>query len=126
MKFILYYHMDAVALGQNLNNLLKKKFGRFDHQIFQTLNGLKERFREVHDYNEKELFILLADSQSHLKELTTLIDLIDDKCLILILPDESRSTLSTAYGLFPRFCTKISDNYYDLCRVLNKMIANQQ
>ena len=126
MKFIIYYHKDAVELGQKLNNMLEKNFSRFECQIFQTSTSLKERFKLVRDYNEKEIYILLADSQGRLKELTALVDFIEDKCLILILPDETRSTLSKAYGLFPRFCTKISENYDDLCRVLNKMIANQQ
>lgn len=126
MKFVIYYHKDIFKSGEILQDVIDQNYGRFERQTFQTFNSLKERFKQACGYNEKEVFILFADSHSRLDQLTSLIDLMEGKCLILILADESRPTLSKAYGLFPRFCTKISSNYDDLCRILNKMISNEQ
>ena len=126
MKFVIYYHKDIYKSGEILQNIMDQNYSRFERQTLQTFNSLKEKFKNGCDYNEKEIFILFADTHGRLNQLSSLIDLMEDKCLILILADESRSTLSKAYGLFPRFCTKISDNYDELCRILNKMITNEQ
>lgn len=126
MKFVIYYHKDTFTSGQILEAALNQEFAGVEHQVFQTFNGLKERFKQICNYNEKEIFIILADSRGRLEELTTLIDLMEDKRLILILFDESKATLSKASRFFPRFCTKISSNYGDLCKVLNKMTATPE
>ena len=81
-----------------------------------------EEIREIEEFIEKDIFILLAASESRLSELISLVDLLEGKCIILIVPDESNASLSMAIQFFPRFFTPVSETYSDLCDVLNKMI----
>jgi hypothetical protein len=125
MNFILFIHQDSLKKGITLKNIIDKNFYGTELQTLHTLNSFKERLKKSIGPSENEIFILLAESQSRLNELTSLIDLLEGKRTILILPDESKATLSMASEFFPRFFTPMGDTYNDLCDVLNKM-ANQK
>ena len=125
MSFILFIHQDASKNGDALKTVIDRTFYEIKRQTIQTVNALKARLKKSSGFIEKDIFILLVDSGSRLTELMSLVDLIEDKCVILILPDESKATLSIATQFFPRFFTPISETYSDLCDVLNKM-TNQE
>jgi len=121
MNLIFYVHQDASQKGAAFKKVIEQNFKRHEIEYFQTFNAFKARLKQISVYN-KEIYVLLADSKNRLTELTKLIDLLEDKRIILILPDESKATLSTALKFFPRFFTPISETYADLCDVLTKMI----
>ncbi len=125
MKLILFFHHNAYQTGVTFKEAIEKKFNKTQCQTVQTFNALKERLKQVPSFEDREIFIIIADSLERLNELASLIDLMEDKRLILILPDKSKATLSKASHFFPRFFTQISDNYDVLCSVLNKMITNK-
>ncbi len=125
MSFILFIHQDASKKGDTLKIVIDRTFYEIKRQTIQTYNALKARLKKSPGFIEKDIFILFADSGSRLTELISLVDLLEDKCVILILPDESKATLSMAPQFFPRFFTSVSETYSDLCDVLNKMI-NQE
>ncbi|NOX33455.1 MAG: hypothetical protein GXP56_06920 [Deltaproteobacteria bacterium] len=122
MKLILFIHQDSSKNGANLENIMDQNFNGIEFSVFNTFNAFKFRLKQAPDYYENEIFILLADSKKRLDDLISLIDLLNDKRLILILPDESKATISKVHQFFPRFFTRITDTYDDLCSVLNKMI----
>ena len=121
MNLTLYVHQDASKKGSLLIKVLEKNFKNLEIESFRTFNALKERLKQVSIYNE-EIYVLLADTKKRLNELTGLVDLLESKRIILILPNHSKTTLSSALKFFPRFFTPVSDNYHDLCDVLTKMI----
>jgi len=125
MNLILFIHQDSLKKGITLKNIINQKFYGTELQTLHTFNSLKARLKKNIGFTENEIFILLAESRTQLKELTSLIDLLEGKRTVLILPDESKATLSKASEFFPRFFTSVSDTYDDLCDVLNKMI-NQE
>jgi len=125
MNFILFIHQDASKKGEALKAIIEHTFNSAKLTNLQTFNAVKAKLKEGSGLTEKEIFILFVDSRSRLTELTTLIDLLEGKRIILILPDESKTTLSMATRFFPRFFTPVSKTYDDLCSVLNKMI-NQE
>lgn len=125
MSFILFIHQDASEKGDALKTVIDRTFYEIKRQTIQTFNSLKARLKKSSGFTGKDIFILLADSGSRLTELILLVDLFEGKCVILILPDESKTTLSMATQFFPRFFTPVSETYSDLCDVLNKMI-NQE
>ncbi len=121
MNFILFIHRDSSKKGVILKKIIDQNFNSVEIQTLQTFNAFKARLEKAYNYNE-EIFILFVDSKNRLNELKSLIDLLDDKRLILILPDDSKSTLSDAHQFFPRYFTYINDTYKDLCDVISKMI----
>lgn len=70
----------------------------------------------------REILILLAENRDRLEELIRLSALLEDRRLILVVPDEAHATLSAAHRLFPRFVTPIADRYDDLCSVICRMM----
>lgn len=123
MNLVLFIHKDASEKGKTLQDIIDRKFAETICQTLDTFNSFKTKLKEFTDFGDKEIFILLADSKKRLKELTLLIDLLEGKRLILILPDESKSSISIAPRFFPRFFTSVSHTYNDLHDVLNKMIT---
>ncbi|MCD4674788.1 MAG: hypothetical protein K8S18_02180 [Desulfobacula sp.] len=122
MNLVLFIHQDASKKGETLKNVIGEKFYGTKLTILHTFNAFKARLKLFSNYSDKEIFILFADSKNRLNELTSLIDLLEGKRLIIILPDESKATLSRASQFFPRFFTPVSETYNDLCDVLNKMM----
>ena len=121
MSLILYVDQNASKKGDSFKKIIEQRFKRVKIHSFHKINAFKEGLEGIHVY-DKEIFILFADSKNRLIELTKLIDLMENKRIVLILPDNSKDTLSTALKFFPRFFTPISDTYNDLCEVLTKMI----
>jgi hypothetical protein len=125
MKLIFFTHQDASEKGANLKRVMNQNLIDTDIQFFHTFNSFKERLKRISVY-EKEIYVLLADSKNRLKEINQLIDLLEDKRIILILPDASKTNLSMAHHLYPRFLTYINNTYDDLCAVLIKMINREK
>jgi len=125
MNLILYIDQGSSHACENFKNIIVQRFQDQDIQIFESFNGLKSRLRQVANYNT-DIFILFADSEMRLKALTRLIDLMEDKRLLMVLPDDSKSIMSTAHQFFPRYFTCINDTYNDLCDVLSKLTGQEK
>jgi len=121
MNLILFVHQDSSKKGVTFKKIIDENFKEIEIQTLQAFNAFKARLKQVSNYN-KDIFVLFADSKSRLNELTSLIDLIEDKRIILILPDESGATILKAHQFFPRYFTYVNDTYKDLCDVISKMI----
>ncbi|MCP3872630.1 MAG: hypothetical protein GY699_05660 [Desulfobacteraceae bacterium] len=126
MNLVLFIHEDSSENGIQLKNHIQQEINGIDLQIFQTFNSLKSRLKCFSHYRDRDIFILLAESKKRWNELVSLIDLLEDKRIILILPDDSKITISGAHKLFPRFFTFVNDTYDDLGEVLKKMIKKEK
>ncbi|MCK5096557.1 MAG: hypothetical protein KAR45_00555 [Desulfobacteraceae bacterium] len=122
MNLVFFIHQDSLKKGETLKGIIEKRFNDINSRILHTFKMLKSRLKKSSGSTEKEIFVLLAESKNRLDELTSLIDLLENKRVILILPDESKETISKASQFFPRFFTLVSETYDDLLSVLNKMI----
>jgi hypothetical protein len=125
MNLILFVHQDSLKEGAVLKRIVDQRFKTVEVSIVQTFNAFKARLKQVSIY-DKEIFILLADSKDRLSQLSLLIDLMEDKRILLILPDDSSPVVSMAHQFFPRFFTYVNDTYDDLCAVLTKMINQEK
>ncbi len=96
MNLILFIHQDAIEKGLALENMKNQHYTDTNHQIFRTIHSFREILMQFSHYRDPDFIILLADSKKRLTELSSLIDLLEDKRLILILPDESKSTITKA------------------------------
>jgi len=120
MNLILFIHDDASIKGKSFKKIIDQNFKEHNIQSLQNFNSFKARLKQISNY-DNEIFILFAESKSRLDKLTSLIDLLESKRTVLIIPDDSKATVSTALQFFPRYFTIINDTYNDLCGVLNKM-----
>ncbi len=122
MNLILFIHQNASKAGDSLKKTIDQNFPETKLQMYNSHKTLKNQLKKYSTFSEKDIFILMADSPDRLDQLSSMIDLMEDNRILLILPDESKETLSKASQFFPRFFTPVSDTYDDLCSVLNKII----
>ncbi|MCP3873579.1 MAG: hypothetical protein GY699_10555 [Desulfobacteraceae bacterium] len=120
MKLIIFIHQGSSTKGENFKNTIGQNLKKSEIQVLQTFNSFKTRLKQVSNYAE-EIFILFVDSEKRLTELTSLIDLIENRRVILVLPNKSKVVLSMAHHFFPRYFTYVNDTYTDLFAVINKM-----
>lgn len=95
-------------------------FGENIIQLVHTFNALTYTLKQPGGFDQK-VYVLLAESLRRLQELFCLIDLLDGRRIVLVLPDDAKTTVSIAHRFYPRFFTYINNNYDDLCAVLYKM-----
>ena len=122
MNLVIFIHQDSCQKGIVLKEFIKKYLNGVETDMLHTFNMLRSRLQESSECADKEIFVLLAESKKRLGELASLIELLENKRIILIIPDDSKESVSKASQFFPRFFTSVSNNYDDLCSVLNKMI----
>ncbi|MCK5686184.1 hypothetical protein KAJ27_18775 [bacterium] len=122
MNLILFIHKDSLETGVVLKNTIETKFCDSNLQIIDTFNSLKSRLKSSFGNGRRDILILLGESQERLAQLISLTDLMEGKQIVLIIPDESKKSLSKASRFFPRFFTPIKDEYDDLCIVIDKMV----
>ncbi len=121
MSLVLFVHEDASRQREALQKKMAEYFGEHIMQMVHTFNALKYILKQPGGCDQ-EVYVLLAESPRRLKELFRLIDLLDGRRIVLILPDDAKTTVSMAHRFYPRFFTYINNNYDDLCAVLYKMI----
>ena len=120
MNLILFVHQDASGKGEALQKKMAQVFGKNIIQMVHTFNALKHILKQPGG-GDQEVYVLLAESPRRLQELFCLIDLLDGRRIVLILPDDAKTTISMAHRFYPRFFTYINTAYDDLCAVLYKM-----
>ncbi len=122
MNLVLFTHPNSLKDGILLHSIVQHEFHGSPIELINNFDMLKSKLLNSAYQPDKEIFIILAESKNRLNQLTFFIELLESKRLVLIIPDNSEKTISTAVRFFPRFFTPVSDTYEDLCSVLNKMI----
>ena len=124
MKFILFYHQDTSKIGESFKNSIIENWASVETEIFHAIDHLENRMKNRRNFFENEVYMILVDSKRRLMELIAAGKAMEDKTLILILPEESEEMLRLAVQLYPRFITGLSDHYRDLHFVLRQMTNN--
>lgn len=121
MRIVIFTHRLAGDSGKTLVNGISSCQASESLLRIQTVNTLKEHLKRSGENAGNEILLLLAENRDRLEELTGLKDLLEDRRLILVVPDDDPATLSAAHLLFPRFVTPLSDQYHDLCSIMDRM-----
>ncbi|MCF8037955.1 MAG: hypothetical protein K9K79_01430 [Desulfohalobiaceae bacterium] len=124
ISFVLYIHLDSGKDGQLLAQAVQKRFPNVFRQVCRDLPGLAKTLKTLVHYTDLHVYVLLAETPERLEQLQEFIDDLEDKKILLVLPDNQRSSYATGLRLRPRFITQRSKAYEDICDVLEKMIEN--
>ncbi len=89
-----------------------------------------ERFTRLADFRERmhafvepdSIAVLAAASGEELREMQDFSDMLQDICIILVLPDWRESTVRHAHLLRPRFFCQKDDDFTDLNQIVSKMV----
>jgi hypothetical protein len=95
-----------------------------DHNIetCHSLDALTQKLLQTSF--EPDVAVLLARNHRDFLDILALKDLLDNKRVILILPDRSEITISQGHKLHPRYLSYADSDFKDVAAVLKKMIKH--
>ena len=125
MGHILFIHKDAMEKGQGLQDAIAQHFTLSDFQVAKSFSEFKTTLRTFTAYQHSRIVIIMIASKDQLTRLHTMEDHLKGMRLVLILPDESKTTRSMALKLYPRFFTSRSTHYDELLDVLETMMSKK-
>ena len=94
--------------------------GMIEH--FTRLDGFRDRLRSIIEPNS--ILVLAAVNRKELLEMQAFRDMLTEIYIILVLPDQRKSTIKLAHLLRPRFLSVIQDDFSHLSQIVAKMIQN--
>ncbi|MEE4362321.1 MAG: hypothetical protein V2J08_00185 [Desulfotignum sp.] len=100
-------------------------FGVNSIQAVYTITALTHILKQPGG-SDQEVYVLLAESLQRLQELYDLFTLLDGRRIVLVLPDDTKETISLTHQFYPRFFTYSNTAYDDLCAVLYKMMNHTE
>lgn len=92
--------------------------------IHRTVKGFLEEI-QAPGFHQRIVLILLG-AKDELSGIIRFRDLLQDRSLILILPDSDTEIMTRGATLYPRYIGNIQDDLTDVYRVLEKMYRNMQ
>ncbi|MCF8077423.1 MAG: hypothetical protein K9K63_14480 [Desulfotignum sp.] len=125
MDLILFIHQDGAHQGEALYTKMTQYFGVNSIQAVHTMTALTHILKQPGGRDHK-VYVLLAESRHRLQELYCLFTLLDGRRIVLVLPDDTKETISLTHQFYPRFFTYSDTAYDDLCAVLYKMMNHTQ
>jgi hypothetical protein len=95
-----------------------------------TPNGVVERFTSLAEFRSRlhsivepnSIMVLMALDRNELLQIQAFRDMLTEIYIILVLPDEKKSTIKLAHLLKPRFLSFIQDDFTVLNQIISKMI----
>ena len=122
---IVYADTQSESEGQRLLQALLGVSGNYESELSTDFDSLKRRLKQVHHYRDLHVYVLLADSRDRLERLHSLGNLLEDRKIVLILPDDTRSTYAKGFQMYPRFVTLMPGGYEELCAVMTEMLRSK-
>lgn len=118
---IVYTDIGSGDEGRRLQETLQQVQGRFESEHYEHLEALKARLKQVHGYRDMHVYVFLADTRERLETLHGLGSLLEDRKIVLILPDDAKANYNLGFRMYPRFVTLMPGGYHDICSVLTEM-----
>lgn len=127
LNLAIFTHEESENFGRNLIDSISACHIPQSVQRIRAIADLEAHLKHPGENNRgKEILVLLAESRERLEQLSGLGDLLEDSRLILVVPDETPGTLSTAHRLFPRFVAPMANGYDELCSVIQRMMDSAE
>lgn len=123
MKLLLYssgVDENSTRLGAAIHKVIPED--RIER--FNKLDDLRERLRTV--VEPDSVAVLSAGSREELRQMLLLRRLLPEIYVVLVIPDQKKSTIKLAHHLLPRFLSQKDSDFADLKAVLSRMYVNSQ
>jgi hypothetical protein len=117
-----FYASETENHGRLLLDLHRELKGKHPAAFFQTFDDFVRWLSEPRAGREEGVFLLLANGQEDLIDFLSIKDLLQEKRIILILPDREQDTVNMGLQLFPRFLTCVDEDFGKVTSVLEKML----
>jgi len=119
---IIYYSAESEPSRERLQRVIEMNFPRNHIEACRSIEELSQRLEQP--IPELLIVVLLAASREELSGIIMLRELLLDRRIILVLPDDEPETTSQGHKLRPRFITYRNSDYGDVSVVLGRMIKS--
>ncbi len=106
--------------GEELLNRMIAELAPRGIETCRSFTGLRERIRRP--CPDVKVAVLLCLTKTHLREIFTLGEYLQDLKVILVLPDDDAETVIQAHNLRPRYLSWMDHDCFDLVAVLKRMV----
>ncbi len=111
---------------EDLSDFVIRRLSKYPKvHLHRTLNGLYRKLRGSFDQANPPIVLLFVPNRNCLEDIHSNKELLNDKKLILVLPDYEQETVSLGFKLFPRFVTYFDSPGDDICSVIDKMVSKE-
>lgn len=120
---VVYFAGNSVFEGERLLKVMERIVPLERIAVSRSLESLSKELRRPVD--DTSVVVALATEREELSNLLLFENLLSDRRLILVLPNDDPETLSQGHVLRPRYLSFTTGNYSDVAAVLEKMAARQ-
>lgn len=121
---VIYYAGESVFEGERLKKIMETVIPPDNMAVCRSLESFASQLR--HPVEESPIVVVLTAVRDELSNILLLKDLLLDRRLILVLPDDNSETLSQGHSLRPRFVSTMHGNFNDVAVVLERMIRHYE
>ena len=121
---LLYYSSGDDQNNKRLEAAVHKVIPESQIELFQRLDDFRDRLRRP--IEPDSIAVLSASNREELQRMQRLRGLLTEIYVVLVIPDQEKSTIELAHLLLPRFLSQKESDFTDLKIVLNKMYINSQ
>ncbi len=119
---VIFFLPESIHANERFQNLVELVNSTTEAVVTQTIHDLNYNLRQPkHDL---AFVVLIPSNQGELTSLIKLGLLLEDRRIVLILPDRDEETTIMGHKLYPRFLTDVEDKSNTLELVINKMLDN--
>jgi hypothetical protein len=121
---LLYYSSGDDQNNKRLEAAVHKVIPESQIELFKRLDDFRDRLRRP--IEPDSIAVLSASNREELQRMQRLRGLLTEIYVVLVIPDQEKSTIELAHLLLPRFLSQKESDFTDLKIVLNKMYINSQ
>jgi hypothetical protein len=119
---VIFYVPKMDGIGEGMIELAEKFRRVFSVNIYRVFRRLTRRLNRL--VAEEVVTVLFLPHQDRLREILSIVHLLERFRVIIILPDHDPTTIAQGHLLRPRFLTFVDSPLDELTAVLNKIGSN--
>ncbi len=119
---LICYSAHKAGPSERLMKVIDLFFTKDRSELCTTLDDLADALNKSSD--SSTIVIINAWGRADLKKILALKDLLQDRKIILILPDREEKTIAQGHTLRPRLLSFKDSDFYEIAAVLTKMTSS--
>jgi hypothetical protein len=120
---ILFYSSSKMEAGERLERVIKMMVSKVEIRTCRTIRNFEQRLRQP--LSRSTIVVIFVSGTEDLLDVLSLKDLLEDRRIILVLPDSHHDTVAKGHILRPRFVCYHDSDLMEVAAVLTRMIERK-
>ncbi len=119
---LIFFSGENKSIRKKILNVVEKLFSKELISVHKTLTGFSTAIRQPGA--KHKIILILITTKEELFNILLLKEGLNDRKIIIVLPDTNGEFMDQALKLYPRYISHIQETYEDVMSVLEKMRNN--